>query len=170
MREQFALAEVFEPKGAKAFFVRNSQVHEEPSYQEPVKVGEIKLHDSSVIHQFGIQALVHHDDEVIALIENPGRTLFVKQEEGEESSAIKKSGHANVMIGPSGIRIIDTKTRRQMLIRLTESDLVGAEITPPLVTLSASVALVEPRSQHRFSPDATKRAPGDKSEWTERPY
>lgn len=145
MREQFALAKVFDPEGSNPFFAKSNPTIERPSYEEPVRVGILQSNEPSVIREFGIQALVHDNQDVIALIENPGRMLFVRQEESDESSSIKKDGQANIKIGPAGIRLVDTKTGRQILIRLADANPIGAELEPPISTLEAEVALPVPK-------------------------
>lgn len=72
------------------------------------------------------------------------------------------------------LRFVDQASGKQILIRSDrdkeEGLAIGAVPLGPEPTLYTSVALAEPRTLYRFNPDTTRRNPGDKSGWREKPY
>lgn len=145
MRETYVHARVHEPTGARGFFSTNQRVAEVPSDETTVKVGLISLENRTFVNEFGIKALLHDEDQVVVLIENPDRPLFIRQEGEDESIAVKRGENKVILIGPRGLRIIDRKTHRQLVLRVSESLTIGADIESPEPELSASVVLSIPK-------------------------
>lgn len=145
MREQFVRVAAYESQGVSTFFAKGQNPKERAFYEDNVRIGEIPLVDYPELHKFGVMAILERDGEAIVLIEKPHGVLFCRQEGKEKVIRIKQSQQREIPIGREGLRIIDVKSRNQMIIKMLESLPVGANVLPAPPKLTASVELVAPK-------------------------